>query len=215
MKKNEKEKLTTIIVTKDNFHKCLEDFKNLLENEHFEYIILNNELSTSNQKIIEKESEIVFSEFNICYSFNKQIKYTTFFIPSIKYHRYSEDEIASFNSVFLTNLSNKGNKYSFDSIYKSNSISYENIHKREKLEQHLNLILKDGKPFNEENAKSYNYFPKAIEIPSKSFQAKFENILKYFLEQNFDNNLEKIFENKKQYPFKSHIYVVNYKLLKR
>ena len=213
--KNEIEYPVTIIVQKDNFLNSLEEFKNLLRSEYFEYIIINNEISTSNPKTIENEGEIVFSEFNICYSSNNHIKFTTFFIPSIKYHRYSEDEIASFNSVFLTNLSNESIIYSFDSIYKSNSISYENINKREKLEKNLDLILKDGKPFNEENIKSYNYFPKAIEIPAKNIQNKFEKTLKYFLEQNFKEDEKKIFLDNNIYSYKSNIYEVNYKIINR
>ena len=213
--KNEIEYPVTIIVRKDNFLNSLEEFKNLLKSKFFEYIIINNEISTSNPKTIENEGEIVFSEFNICYTSNNHIKFTTFFIPSIKYHRYSEDEIASFNSVFLTNLYNESIIYSFDSIYKSNSISYENINKREKLEKNLDLILKDGKPFNEENIKSYNYFPKAIEIPAKNIQNKFVKTLKNFLEQNFKEDEKKIFLDNNIYSYKSNEYEVNYKIINR
>lgn len=136
-----------IIVTKNNFKNSLEKFKNLINDKFFQYIIINNEISTSNLKFIENEGEIVFSEFNICCSpLNNKIKFTNFFIPSIKYHRYSEDEIASFNSDFLSYIYNENHHYCLSNIYNSNSISYDNINKREKLEKSLDLILKDGKP---------------------------------------------------------------------
>ena len=105
--KNEIEKPETIIVTKDNFHSSLEDFQNLLRNKSFKYIILNIEISTSNPKMIETEGEIVFSEFTICSNTsNNQNKLITYLIPSIKYHRYSPDEIVSFNLDFLSSLTN-------------------------------------------------------------------------------------------------------------
>ena len=43
-----------ILVTKENFRKCFIDFKNVLKSEVLEYIIFNNEISTSNEKYIEK-----------------------------------------------------------------------------------------------------------------------------------------------------------------
>jgi hypothetical protein len=146
--------------------------------------------------MIETEGEIVFSEFTICSNTsNNQNKLITYLIPSIKYHRYSPDEIVSFNSDFLSSLTNEKNVYNFKYICNSNSLSYENINKKTILENNLNSILKDGKPFPEEyeNKKSYNYFPKAIEIPSKKFQKKFEERIIYFIKQNFDDNHQKIF----------------------
>ena len=85
-----------IVVTKDNFKLSLEEFKNLLNSKILDYIIFNNDISTSNPKIQDKEGEIVFSEFTFCQNVNypgKDIKYkfTTFLIPSIKFHRYAID----------------------------------------------------------------------------------------------------------------------------
>ena len=205
----------SLTVTKDNFRNCLEEFEFLIKNKSFKYIIINNEISTFNPKIIEKEGEIVFTEFTICSYVNERPKFKTFFIPSIKYHRYSEDEIASFNSLFLNNLLNEKNIYSLKDIYKSNSLSYENINKKEKLEKNLNAILKDGKPFTEENKKSYNYFPKAVVIPSKKFQRQFENILKYFVEKN-DEIKEKVKDSENQiYLLETNLFEDNYILVNK
>ena len=183
-----------ILVTKENFRKCFIDFKNVLKSEVLEYIIFNNEISTSNEKYMEKYGEIIFSEFTICYK-RKEIEnnenqnnllYITYLIPSIKYHKFSQEEFASFNPMILQSLSNNGDLYSLDNIFKSTSISYENINEKENLEKTFTSILKEGKPFTDENKKSYNYFPKAIELPSKKFQKRFEDIIKYFTELNFN-----------------------------
>ena len=205
-----------ILVTKENFRKCFIDFKNILKSEVLEYIIFNNEISTSNEKYMEKYGEIIFSEFTICYK-GKEIEnnknqnnllYITYLIPSIKYHKFSQEEFASFNPMILQSLSNNGDLYSLDNIFKSNSISYENINEKENLEKTFTSILKEGKPFTDENKKSYNYFPKAIELPSKKFQKRFEDIIKYFTELNF-NEEEKVFF------INSDIYETNFKLLNR
>ena len=181
----------TYIVTKDNFQESLRDFKININSNLLEFIILNNDISTSSPKIQEKEGEIVFSEFTLCKRVNypaKDISYsfTTFLVPSLKFHRYAVDEIASFNSIFLKYLTNEKSIYDFNLINSANSLSYDNIHKREEFEKSLDLILNDGKPFKKENKTSYYYYPKAFELPSKKYQTKFEDFLKYFINQYFD-----------------------------
>jgi hypothetical protein len=198
-------------VTKDNFHSRLIEFKDLLNDNEFKYIIINNEISTTNLKILEKEGEIVFSEFTICKSITKNSekkKFVTFLMPSIKFHRYSQDEIVSFNPAFINYLYKADNIYNIKNIFSAKSLSYENINKKERLENFLNSVLKDGKPFKQENEKSYNYFPKAVEIPSKQFQKRFEEIIKYFIEQNFDEKINE--KNENFYKYES-----NYKLVIR
>jgi hypothetical protein len=189
--KNKIEVEKIIIVNKDNFQESLKEFRDILNSKLFDFIIINNDISTSNPKIKEKEGEIVFSEFTLCKDVNyqgKDIKYTfnTFIVPSLKFHRYSVDEIASFNSIFLKYLTNEKSIYDFNLINSSNSLSYDNIHKRDQFEKSLNLIIKDGKPFKKENKTSYYYYPKAFELPSKKYQTKFEHLLKYFVEQYYD-----------------------------
>ena len=189
--KNKIEVEKIIIVNKDNFQESLKEFRDILNSKLFDFIIINNDISTSNPKIKEKEGEIVFSEFTLCKDVNyqgKDIKYTfnTFIVPSLKFHRYSVDEIASFNSIFLKYLTNEKSIYDFNLINSSNSLSYDNIHKRDQFEKSLNLIIKDGKPFKKENKTSYYYYPKAFELPSKKYQTKFEDLLKYFVEQYYD-----------------------------
>ena len=181
----------TYIVTKDNFQESLRDFKININSNLLDFIILNNDISTSSPKIQEKEGEIVFSEFTLCKRVNypaKDISYsfTTFLVPSLKFHRYAVDEIASFNSIFLKYLTNEKSIYDFNLINSANSLSYDNIHKREEFEKSLDLILNDGKPFKKENKTSYYYYPKAFELPSKKYQTKFEDFLKYFINQYFD-----------------------------
>ena len=210
---------TIIIVTKENFQSSLKEFKQLLQEKLFDYIILNNDISTSSPKLQDKEGEIVFSEFTLCKNVNyasKDInyKFTTFLVPSIKFHRYAIDEIASFNSTFLKYLANEKSVYDFNLINSANSLSYENIHKRKEFEKTLNLILKDGKPFKKENKTSYYYYPKAFELPSKKYQTKFEELLKYFIEQNFDDNSKKIImDDKSTFLYESDRYISDFKFL--
>ena len=217
--KNKIEVEKVIVVTKDNFKLSLEEFKNLLNSKILDYIIFNNDISTSNPKIQDKEGEIVFSEFTFCQNVNypgKDIKYkfTTFLIPSLKFHRYAIDEIASFNSIFLKYLTNEKSLYDFNLINSANSLSYDNIHKRTEFEKTLNIILEYGKPFKKENKTSYYYYPKAFELPSKKYQKKFEEFLKYFLEQNFDENAKKIEnEDKTTFLYESDKYVSDFKFL--
>jgi len=212
-----------IVVTKENFQSSLKKFNELLSSKLFEYIVLNNDISTSNPKIQDKEGEIVLSEFTICKKVNYPSKdinftFTTFLVPSLKFHRYADDEITSFSSTFLKYLTNEKSLYDFNLINSANSLSYENIHKRKEFEDRLNLILKDGKPFKKENKTSYYYYPKAFELPSKKYQKNFEDLLKYFIEQTFDENAEKIIlddKDKDNSPFlyKSDKYVSDFKFL--
>ena len=217
--KNKIEVEKTIIVTKDNFQSSLKEFKEIINSKLFDYIILNNDISTSNPKIQDKEGEIVFSEFTLCKKVNYQGKdisytFTTFLVPSLKFHRYAVDEIASFSSIFLKFLTNERSVYDFNLINATNSLSYDNIHKREEFEKSLNLILKDGKPFKKENKTSYYYYPKAFELPSKKYQKQFEEYLKYFLSQNFDKNAKKIEnEDKTTFLYESDKYASDFKFL--
>ena len=209
----------TIVVTKDNFQSSLKEFRDTLNSKLLDYIIINNDISTSNPKLQEKEGQIVFSEFTLCKTVNypgKDINYTftTFLVPSIKFHRYANDEIAAFNSIFLKYLTNEKSFYDFNLINASNSLSYDNIHKRKEFEKSVNLILKDGKPFKKENKTSYYYYPKAFELPSKKYQKKYEEFLKYFVGQNFDDNAKRIEnEDKTTFLYESNKYVSDFKFL--
>ena len=217
--KNKIEVEKTIVVTKDNFQSSLKEFRETLNSKLLDYIIINNDISTSNPKLQEKEGQIVFSEFTLCKRVNypgKDINYTftTFLVPSIKFHRYANDEIAAFNSIFLKYLTNEKSFYDFNLINASNSLSYDNIHKRKEFEKSVNLILKDGKPFKKENKTSYYYYPKAFELPSKKYQKKYEEFLKYFVGQNFDDNAKRIEnEDKTTFLYESNKYVSDFKFL--
>ena len=217
--KNKIEVEKTIIVTKENFQSSLKEFKEILKGRLFDCIIINNDISTSNPKIQDKEGELVFSEFTLCKNANypgKDISYTftTFLVPSIKFHRFSVDEIASFSSLFLKFLTNEKSVYDFNLINSANSLSYDNIHKREEFEKSLKLILENGKPFKKENKTSYYYYPKAFELPSKKYQVQFEEYLRYFLSQNFDIEAKKIEnEDKTTFMYESNKYVTDFKFL--
>ena len=211
--KNKIEVEKLIIVTKDNFQSELKEFKKLLKSKLFEYIIINNDFSASNNiSSNEKGNEILFSEFTVCRRQNLESKdihytFTTFLVPTIKFHRYSNDEIISFSSMFLKYLTNEKAIYDFNLINATNSLSYDNIYKRKEFEKTLNMILIDGKPFKKENKTSYFYYPKAINIPSKKFRKKFEDMIKYCIELIFDKNAEQIINEDKKDD-----QIVNYKI---
>ena len=209
------------IITKDNFQSEFKEFQKLLKSNLFEYIIINNDFSTTNKKSNkEKENEIIFSEFTICRRQNLESKdihytFTTFLVPAIKFHRYSNDEIISFSSIFLKYLVNEKSVYDFSLINATNSLSYDNIYKRDEFEKTLNMILIDGKPFKKENKASYFYYPKALNIPSKKFRKKFEELVKYFIGQIFDKNaeLDEVNNDDKIKIFKSNKFIDDFKLL--
>ena len=207
------------IVTKDNFQSELKEFKKLLKSNLFEYIIINNDFSTSSSKSThEKENEIIFSEFTICRKQNLESKdihytFTTFLVPTIKFHRYSNDEIVSFSSIFLKYLANEKSVYDFNLINASNSLSYDNIHKRKEFENTLNMILIDGKPSRKENKASYLYYPKAFHLPSKNFRKRFEELVKFFIELYFDKNAEQVINEDKTKTLENDKYINDYKLL--
>ena len=207
------------IVTKDNFQSELKEFEKLLNSNLFDYIIINNDISTMNPKSNEqKESEIIFSEFTLCRRQNlesKDIKYTftTFLVPSVKLHRYSNDELVSFSSIFLKYLTNEKSVYDFNLINATNSLSYDNINKRPEFEKTLDRILIDGKPFKKENKSSYFYYPKAIVIPSKKFRTKFEDEVKFFIKQIFGENANKSEQEDKTFLYENDRYISDFKFL--
>ena len=217
--KNKIEVEKVIIVTKDNFQTELKEFKKLLNSNLFDYIIINNDISTMSQKSNEqKESEIIFSEFTICRRQNlesKDIKYTftTFLVPSVKLHRYSNDELVSFSSIFLKYLTSEKSVYDFNLINATNSLSYDNIHKRPEFEKTLDRILIDGKPFKKENKSSYFYYPKAIVIPSKKFRTKFEDEVKFFIKQIFGEDVNKSENEDKTFLYENDRYISDFKFL--
>ena len=207
------------IVTKDNFQTELKEFKNLLDSKLFDYVIINNDISTMSPKSNkQKESELIFSEFTICRKQNlesKDIKYTftTFLVPSVKLHRYANDELVSFSSIFLKYLTNEKSVYDFNLINATNSLSYDNINKRPEFEKTLNRILIDGKPFKKENKSSYFYYPKAIIIPSKKFRTKFEDTVKFFIGQIFGENVKKAQNEDKTYLYENDKYESDFKFV--
>ena len=210
----------SIIVTKENLSESLKLFNKALNSNLFKFVVINNDISTTNKKYIENNGEIVFTEFTLCKKVNAQahdieFKMDTFLIPSLKFHRYSPDEIISFSPIFMKYLANEKFSYNFNNINKGISLSYENINKKEKLEKSLKLILFDGKPFKKENHTSYYYYPKAFELPSKKYQKRFEEILNYFVSQILDENAKKIKNDEKStnFSFQSEIYEKNFKLL--
>ena len=207
------------IVTKDNFQSELKEFRKLLNSNLFEYVIVNNDFSTTGSKSSkEKENEIIFSEFTVCRKQNLESKdihytFTTFLVPAIKFHRYSNDEIVSFSSIFLKYLANEKSVYDFNLINATNSLSYDNIHKRNEFEKTLNKILIDGKPFKKENKASYFYYPKAFNLPSKKFRKKFEEMVKYFIELIFDKNAVQIINEDKTKTYETDKYIADFKFL--
>ena len=128
MDKKKENTKNLITVTKENFQKCIIDFKNYLNNESLEYVIFNNEISTMNFKYMEEYGEIIFSEFTICYNGkhtnddieNNELFYITYLIPSIKYHKFSEEEFISFNHKAFKSLYDESNLYSLKKILNSN-----------------------------------------------------------------------------------------------
>ena len=103
--------------------------------------------------------------------------------------------------------------YDFNLINASNSLSYDNIHKREEFEKTLNTILIDGKPSKKENKASYSYYPKAFYLPSKNFRKKFEELVKYFIELIFDKNAKHIINDDKTITYETDKYIADFKLL--
>ena len=208
------------IVTKDNFQSELKEFKDLLNSTLFEYIIINNDISTScSSPNKQNQREIIFSEFTICRKLNLQSKdieytFTTFLVPSLKFHRFQNDEIVSFSSIFLKYLTNEKSVYDFNLINATKTLSYDNIHKRPEFEKTLNKILLDGKPSKKENKASYQYYPKAFNMPSKKFRKKFEECLKYFVSQIFEENIEKEKYDEQTWLYKNDkYYISDFKLL--
>lgn len=211
-----------IIVNKENFNKSLKEFKKNLDSNLLNYVVINNDISTTTDENNNKLGEIVYSEFTVCRRVNtsNDIDYRliTFLIPSLKFHRYTNDEIISFNILFLKYLSNQRQSYNINKINNINSLSYENINKKKELENNLNSILKDGKAFKKENKTSYNYYPKAFELPSKKYQKQIEKIIKYFTLQFIEDKDEKKYDKNNAnedtpFEYNSEIYESNYKLV--
>ena len=185
-----------IFVTKENFHSSLSLFKKKLESSLLKYISFNCDISTEKKL----NQELIFSEFSIVHKVNTNndidFQIFTFLIPSIQFHKYEKEDYVSFSPIFLKYLLNYKDIYDFNKVTSLNSITYESLEKENILKENLERILIEGKAPKKDASKSYNYYPKALELPSKNFQKQLiENIKK--ITENFWNTYENEVKNKK------------------
>ncbi len=185
-----------IFVTKENFHSSLSLFKKKLESSLLKYISFNCDISTEKKL----NQELIFSEFSIVHKVNTNndidFQIFTFLIPSIQFHKYEKEDYVSFSPIFLKYLLNYKDIYDFNKVTSLNSISYASLDKENILKENLERILIEGKAPKKDASKSYNYYPKALELPSKNFQKQLiENIKK--ITENFWNTYENEVKNKK------------------
>ena len=184
-----------IFVTKENFHSSLSLFKKKLESSLLKYISFNCDISTEKKL----NQELIFSEFSIVHKVNTNndidFQIFTFLIPSIQFHKYEKEDYVSFSPIFLKYLLNYKDIYDFNKVTSLNSITYESLEKENILKENLERILIEGKAPKKDASKSYNYYPKALELPSKNFQKQLiENIKK--ITENFWNTYENEVKNK-------------------
>ena len=184
-----------IFVTKENFHSSLSLFKKKLESSLLKYISFNCDISTEKQL----NQELIFSEFSIVHKVNTNndidFQIFTFLIPSIQFHKYEKEDYVSFSPIFLKYLLNYKDIYDFNKVTSLNSITYESLEKENILKENLERILIEGKAPKKDASKSYNYYPKALELPSKNFQKQLIEDIKKITE-NFWNTYENEVKNK-------------------
>ena len=185
-----------IFVTKENFHSSLSLFKKKLESSLLKYISFNCDISTEKKL----NQELIFSEFSIVHKVNTNndidFQIFTFLIPSIQFHKYEKEDYVSFSPIFLKYLLNYKDIYDFNKVTSLNSITYESLEKENILKENLERILIEGKAPKKDASKSYNYYPKALELPSKNFQKQLIEDIKKITE-NFWNTYENEVKNKK------------------
>ena len=184
-----------IFVTKENFHSSLSLFKKKLESSLLKYISFNCDISTEKKL----NQELIFSEFSIVHKVNTNndidFQIFTFLIPSIQFHKYEKEDYVSFSPIFLKYLLNYKDIYDFNKVTSLNSITYESLEKENILKENLERILIEGKAPKKDASKSYNYYPKALELPSKNFQKQLIEDIKKITE-NFWNTYENEVKNK-------------------
>ena len=184
-----------IFVTKENFHSSLSLFKKKLESSLLKYISFNCDISTEKKL----NQELIFSEFSIVHKVNTNndidFQIFTFLIPSIQFHKYEKEDYVSFSPIFLKYLLNYKDIYDFNKVTSLNSISYASLDKENILKENLERILIEGKAPKKDASKSYNYYPKALELPSKNFQKQLIEDIKKITE-NFWNTYENEVKNK-------------------
>ena len=184
-----------IFVTKENFHSSLSLFKKKLESSLLKYISFNCDISTEKKL----NQELIFSEFSIVHKVNTNndidFQIFTFLIPSIQFHKYEKEDYVSFSPIFLKYLLNYKDIYDFNKVTSLNSISYASLDKESILKENLERILIEGKAPKKDASKSYNYYPKALELPSKNFQKQLIEDIKKITE-NFWNTYENEVKNK-------------------
>ena len=184
-----------IFVPKENFHSSLSLFKKKLESSLLKYISFNCDISTEKQL----NQELIFSEFSIVHKVNTNndidFQIFTFLIPSIQFHKYEKEDYVSFSPIFLKYLLNYKDIYDFNKVTSLNSITYESLEKENILKENLERILIEGKAPKKDASKSYNYYPKALELPSKNFQKQLIEDIKKITE-NFWNTYENEVKNK-------------------
>ena len=181
MKKNENPS-EFVIINKENFHLEYENFKKELNNKLLEYIFLNIDIST-NLKEKFRQQELIFTEITLVKRIktNNDInfKIKTFLIPSLKFHKFAQEEYVSFNPELMKYLFKYKNVYDINTISNKNTISYDNMSNKENFIKFFEKIIEKGKPPKKENKKSYIYFPKALTLHSKHFKLDLKKLLKF------------------------------------
>ena len=228
MKKNENPS-EFVIINKENFHLEYENFKKELNNKLLEFIFLNIDISTNLKEKLNHQ-ELIFTEITIIKKIktNNDITYKikTFLIPSLKFHKFAQEEYVSFSPELMKYLFKYKNVYDINTISNKNTISYDNMSNKENFIKFLEKIIDKGKPPKKENKKSYMYFPKALTLHSKLFQNRYEEIIKKLVEKIYDeiknNNLDNNNNNNKKLEndleenikyFDTNVYENNYKLI--
>jgi hypothetical protein len=206
-----------ILVNKINLHESLATFRELLKNEKTEYVffhlefsdfksmklkfteenernILPNYLQKLNDYWINKNNQIMFTEFLICKKSKKfkPFKFYTFLIPSLKFHKYLNESLIELSPKCMEYFYHNCKNYKFSDSFGINSLSYMSLSQIPTIRKNFHKTMQEGKTPKNENKKSYYYFPKQIVEP--------KNEVKEIIAKNIQNIYEILKELKVSTP---------------
>ena len=208
---NDKKEDIIVIVTRQNFHEQKQNIKNLINKDKFKFIFFNAEYSNLSEKnecyfdsikeryekIVEnnKNTTLIFFELLLFEIKDDKFNKKVFKFPIVKRSKFTDEKNLSLNKSTMEYFYILRNHININDSFNKNSISYENLHKKDLIKSNLDKILKLGKPMDKKGlVTKFYYFPKELKISNKKIQLKIKELFKginNFIQNN--NLLKEIF----------------------
>jgi hypothetical protein len=194
--KSDKTQTELNIVNRSNFLIQIQYLKHLIESLNYRFIIFNAEYSNLTNtdesyfdsieerymKIIKKINEgntsLIYFELVLFKIENNEFNKKVFKFPIMKRSKFSDEKNLSIHKSTADYFYVFRNKFfNINDSFNQNSITYEMLKDKQKIERKIETVLRFGKPMDKKglNTKFY-FFPKEIKFPNRYIQSEIKDL---------------------------------------